>query len=147
MTIDAVLLEHAPRGVDDPMYVPWWAKGPYAEQKRTKYTLADGTTIEAGRVLVRGTGGPRSVPEGSPVCTPQPSVQKVTERPGKARTTPSRAEGPPDPVRELLQVHRTPAARLALCAKYGVDPAIITGAPNPGVGAMRLANALRRAIG
>jgi hypothetical protein len=56
-----------------------------------------------------------------------------------------KAARPLDTVQSLLIIHKTREARLALCAVWGIDPAIFTGAPNPGVAAMRLANALRRA--
>jgi hypothetical protein len=48
-----------------------------------------------------------------------------------------------DTVAQLLAIHRSSESRLALCSQYGVDPTILTGAPNPGVASMRLANALR----
>ena len=145
-TIDQVLAEHAPRGTGDPLYLPWWAKGEYARKNRTRYRLSDGSSIEAGRVVSRGTGSLRKPSEIARVPTPQPRAQKPTETPLRAFRTPStppRAPRELDAVARLLAANRTPESRLALCALWSIDPAILTGAPNPGVASMRLANALR----
>ena len=145
-TIDQVLAEHAPRGTDDPLYLPWWAKGEYARKNRTRYQLSDGSSIEAGRVVSRGTGSLRKPSEIARVPTPQPRAPKASETPLRVFRTPSKPPRAPrelDTVAQLLAIHRSPDSRLALCAQYGVDPAILTGAPNPGVASMRLANALR----
>lgn len=142
-TIDEVLLEHAPRGNDDPLYVPWWAKGEYARANGTKYRLEDGTVIEGGRIVVRGTGSPRSASKPEPVLTPQPPAARVSETPSRASRTPRKPARTPDLVDELLQMNRSRESRLVLCRAYGVDPAILDNAPNPGVASMRLANALR----
>jgi hypothetical protein len=145
-TIDQVLTEHNPRGTDDPLYLPWWAKGEYARKNGTKYRLSDGSCIEAGRIVSRGTGSLRKPSEIARVLTPQPSAQKASETPLRAFRTPSKPVQTPrelDAVAQLLADNRTPESRLALCAQYGVDPAILTNAPNPGVASMRLANALR----
>ena len=145
-TIDQVLTEHNPRGTDDPLYLPWWAKGEYARKNGTKYRLSDGSCIDAGRIVSRGTGSLRKPLEIARVPTPQPRVQKASETPLRGFPThskPVRTPKEPDLVSQLLAVHRSPESRLALCAQYGVDPTILTNAPNPGVASMRLANALR----
>jgi len=129
--------EHSPRPSGDCNYVPWWAKGEYARKNGTKYTTESGVVLIAGVA----TGRLPVAPKPAPVLTPQPRVQSATETPRKASATPARPT--PDPVAQLLAVHRTRDARLALCEQYGVNPSIFTGAPNPGVAAMRLANALR----
>ena len=136
----APLTEHNPRPVGDPDYVPWWARGAYARKHCTKYTTESGVTIVGGKATGRLLVEPRP----APVLTPQPRGISGTETPRKAPATPPRPARTPDFVTQLLAVHKTREARLELCAKYGVDPAIFTGAPNPGVASMRLANALRR---
>lgn len=136
----APLTEHAPRPAGDPDYVPYWAKGEYARRNGTSYTTESGVTVVHGQA----TGRLPVAPKAAPVSKPQPAPARATETPWKAAKTPSKA---PDLVAQLLALHRTPDARLGLCAKYGVDPAIFTGAPNPGVAAMRLANALRAKVG
>lgn len=145
-TIDQVLAEHAPRGTDDPLYLPWWAKGEYARKNRTKYQLSDGTAIDAGRVVSRGTGSLRKPSEIARVPTPQPRAPKASETPLRAFRTPSKPTRTPrelDYVARLLAANQTPESRLALCALWSIDPTILTNAPNPGVASMRLANALR----
>lgn len=145
-TIDQVLVEHAPRGTNDPLYIPWWAKGEYARKNGTKYQLSDGTCVESGRVVSRGTGSFRKPSEIARVHQPQPRAASGSRTPPVAFPTHSKPVGTPkapDLVAQLLAVHRSPESRLALCSQYGVDPTILTGAPNPGVASMRLANALR----
>jgi len=145
-TIDQVLAEHNPRGTDDPLYLPWWAKGEYARKNGTKYRLSDGSCIDAGRIVSRGTGSLRKPLEIARVPTPQPRVQKASETPLRAFQTPSKPPRAPrelDAVALLLAANRTPESRLALCALWSIDPTILTNAPNPGVASMRLANALR----
>lgn len=119
--------EHAPRPSGDPDYVPYWAKGEYARKNGYSFTTESGYTVREGAVVGRSTPTPR----------PPPPVRELPPVPKAAR--------PLDAVQSLLTVHKSREERLVLCAKYGVDPAIFTGAPNPGVAAMRLANALRRA--
>jgi hypothetical protein len=135
----APLTEHSPRPSGDPDYVPYWAKGEYARTRGTSYTTESGVTIVGGRATGRLPVASRP----APVLTPQPRAASVPETPRKASATPPKPTRTPDLVAQLLAVHKTREARLGLCAKYGVDPAIFTGAPNPGVAAMRLANALR----
>jgi hypothetical protein len=135
----APLTEHSPRPSGDPEYVPWWAKGEYARKNGTKYTTESGVTIVAGVA----TGRVPTHLRRDPVLVPQPTRPSATETPRKAPATPARPARSPDAVAQLLATHRTRDARLALCTLHGVDPAIFTGAPNPGVAAMRLANALR----
>ena len=135
----APLNEHSPRPVADPDYVPWWAKGEYARANGTKYTTESGVTIVGGKATGRLPVAPRP----APVPKAQPRAASVPETPRKAPATPPKPVRTPDLVAQLLAVHKTREARLELCAKYGVDPTIFTGAPNPGVAAMRLANALR----
>ena len=134
--VQAALDQHEPRPVGDPLYVPYWARGEYAAKAGTSYTMADGTKLAGGRIVVLGIA---SRPEELPKYRPQP--EKVTEVPRKptARVL--------DVVGQLLQEHRTPEARQALCRKHGIEWSIVATAPNPGVGTMRLANALRRIIG
>ena len=136
----APLAEHSPRPVADPDYVPWWARGEYARTNGTKYTTESGVVVIAGVATGRLPVAPRV----APVLAPQPRAASATETPRKASATPPKPARTPDLVTQLLAVHKTREARLGLCAKYGVDPAIFTGAPNPGVASMRLANALRR---
>ena len=135
----APLTEHSPRPVADPDYVPWWAKGEYARANGTKYTTESGVVIVGGKATGRLPVATRP----APVPTPQPRVASVPETPRKAPATPPKPARTPDLVAQLLAVHKSREARLELCAKYGVDPTIFTNAPNPGVAAMRLANALR----
>ena len=138
----APLTEHSPRPSGDPDYVPYWAKGEYARANGTKYTTESGVTIVGGRATGRLPVAPRP----APVPRVQPAASNATETPRKASATPSKPTRTPDLVAQLLAVHKTREARLGLCAKYGVDPAIFTNAPNPGVAAMRLANALRTKV-
>lgn len=134
--VQAALDQHEPRPVGDPLYAPYWARGAYAAKAGTSYTMADGTKLVGGRIVVLGSA---SRPEELPKYRPQP--EKATEVPRKpaARVL--------DRVGQLLQEHRTPEARQALCRRHGIEWSIVTTAPNPGVGTMRLANALRRIIG
>jgi hypothetical protein len=137
--VQAVLDEHAPRGSLDPMYVPWWAKGEYARKNKTTYRMTDGTVITAGAIVVRGSGvftRPPALFTSEPVPAPKP-VRVVEPEPRVE-------ESSPDLVKSLLVIHKSREARIALCGAYGIDPSIFTDAPNPGVAAMRLANALRR---
>jgi hypothetical protein len=119
--------EHCPRPAGDPDYVPYWAKGEFARRGGYSFTTESGYTVREGAVVGRSTPAPR----------PPAPVRELPPVPKAAR--------PLDTVQSLLIIHKTREARLALCAAYGIDPAIFTGAPNPGVAAMRLANALRRA--
>jgi hypothetical protein len=127
--------DHCPRPAGDPDYVPYWARGEFARKGGYSYTTESGYTLRDGELTGRLPRTPRS----EPVLTPQPL------RSGP-KATPPKAVRTPDRVQELLAEHRTRDSRLALCATYGVDPTIFTGAPNPGVAAMRLANALRKAL-
>lgn len=119
--------EHAPRPSGDPDYTPYWAKGEYARKNGYSYTTESGHTLREGTVVGHREPVPRTV-QAPRALPPVPKAAR-----------------PLDTVQSLLAIHRTREERLALCAKFGVDPAIFTGAPNPGVAAMRLANALRRA--
>lgn len=121
--------EHAPRPAGDPDYVPYWAKGEYARRGGYSFTTESGYTLREGSVVGRTTPAPRPAPAPAPRALPPV--------PRAARAL--------DAVQSLLAIHRTREERLALCARFGVDPTIFTDAPNPGVAAMRLANALRRA--
>lgn len=138
----APLTEHSPRPNGDPDYVPYWAKGEYARANGTKYTTESGVTIVGGRATGRLPVASRP----APVPKVQSAASNATETPRKASATPPKPARTPDLVAQLLAVHKTREARLGLCAKYGVDPAIFTNAPNPGVAAMRLANALRTKV-
>lgn len=145
--IHAVMVEHAPRGTDDPCYVPWWAKGEYARKNGTKYKTEEGSTVDAGRVVTEGHGR-RSEP--APVSKYHPAPEKATETPRKASETPSRAPRTlpattDDQAAELVATYRDRKGREFLCKKYGIDPGILD-APNPGIQSMRLRNALRRVI-
>ena len=119
--------EHAPRPSGDPDYVPYWAKGEYARKCGYSYTTESGHTLREGAVVGHREPAPRT-------------VQAVRELPPVPK-----AARPLDAVQSLLIIHKSRESRLALCTVWGIDPAIFTGAPNPGVAAMRLANALRRA--
>ena len=119
--------EPAPRPAGDPDYVPYWARGEYARKNGYSYTTESGHTLREGTVVGHREPAPRTV-QAERALPPVPKAAR-----------------PPDAVQSLLAIHRTREERLALCAKFGVDPAIFTGAPNPGGAAMRLANALRRA--
>lgn len=145
-TIEQALAEHNPRPSDDPLYIPWWAKGAYAHANGTKWQLPDGTQIANGRIVSMGSGDLRKASKPEPVYQPQPQAEKRTETPRRASATPSREKRAPDLVDELLQVYKTLDARTVLCVQYGINPAILREAPNPGVASMRLANALRKAI-
>lgn len=134
MTEFAPLLEHAPRPPGDPDYVPWWAKGEYARKNGTKYTTESGVVIASGEVIGRASIVPR-------VLTPQPTVSSATETPRK----PARIPREPDAAQRLLAECAGGAEKIALCKRYGLDPAILD-APNAGVATMRLLNALRRVL-
>jgi len=129
MTEFTVHTEHTPRPSGDPDYVPYWAKGEYARKNGYSYTTESGYTLREGSVVGRTAPAPRP--------TPTPAPRALPPVPKAAR--------PLDTVQSLLIIHKSRESRLALCAVWGIDPAIFTGAPNPGVAAMRLANALRRA--
>jgi len=131
--IHAALAEHAPRAGDDPLYVPWWAKDPKAE---FSWSLTDGTLIRAGKVVREGTGKFTERP-------PAPVRAETVEVRIRARIDHERSKSG-DAVLELVRANPRREQRGALCEKYGVDPAILDGAPNPGVATMRLVNALRR---
>ena len=137
-TVDQALLEHAPRGTSDPLYIPWWAKGEYAAKNGTKFQLADGTSIVSGKIVVRGTGDFTRAPAARQVLTPQPGTLS-------ARQTPRKPSKTPDEAQRILAEHRTPEERLALCKRYSLDPAMLDG-PNPGVVSMRIVNALRKCL-
>jgi len=137
-TVEIALAEHAPRGTADPLYIPWWAKGEYAAKNSTKFRLADGTSIIGGKIVVRGTGDFTKAPVLAQVLTPQ-------SRPSRATLTPRKAPKAPDEAQRILAEHRDPAARLALCKRYSLDPAILIG-PNAGVVSMRIVNALRKLL-
>jgi hypothetical protein len=133
--IHAALAEHAPRAGDDPLYVPWWAKDPKTE---FSWSLTDGTLIRAGKVVREGTGKFTERP-------PAPVRAETVEVRVRARIDHDRAKAKSsDVVLELVRAHPNRGQREALCEKYGIDPAILNGAPNPGVATMRLVNALRR---
>jgi len=133
--IHAALAEHAPRAADDPLYVPWWAKDTKAE---FSWSLTDGTLIRAGKVVREGTGRFTERP-------PAPVRAETVEVRIRARIDHDRKSAKPtNVVLELVRAHPGREQRAALCEKYGVDPAILNGAPNPGVATMRLVNALRR---
>lgn len=145
-TVEQVLAEHCPRSGDDPLYVPWWAKGEYAARIGTKWAMPDGTQIVGGRIVVRGSGAFPSASRAEPLSKPRPQAESARETPRRASSTPSRSKRPLDRVDELLQEHRTLDARTVLCVQHGIDPAILRDAPNPGVASMRLANALRKVL-
>jgi len=129
--------EHVPRPTGDPDYTPYWAKGEFARKNGYSYTTESGYTIRAGEVAEHRVPAPRA-PQVERELPPVPrAVRALPPVPKAARAL--------DAVQSLLIIHKTREERLVLCAKFGVDPAIFTGAPNPGVAAMRLANALRRA--
>lgn len=134
--------EHTPRPTGDPDYVPWWAKGEYARKGGTKYSTESGVIIEAGFATGRVPMHLRR----DPVLAPPPIPVSARETPRKVPATPAKPFHELDPAARLLATYRTREARLSLCGQYGVDPALYTSAPNPGVAAMRLANALRRIL-
>lgn len=145
--IHAVMVEHHPRGTDDPCYVPWWAKGEYARKNGTKYTTEEGSAVDAGRVVTEGHGR-RSEP--APVSKYRPEPEKATETPRKPEETPSRVTRTlpvttDDQAAELVATYRDRKGREFLCRKYGLDPGILD-APNAGIQSMRLRNALRKVI-
>jgi len=131
--------EHAPRPAGDPDYTPYWARGEFARKNGYSYTTESGYTIRAGEVAEHREPAPRApqTEHREPAPRTVQAVRALPPVPKAARAL--------DAVQSLLIIHKTREERLVLCAKYGVDPAIFTGAPNPGVAAMRLANALRRA--
>jgi hypothetical protein len=133
--IHAALAEHAPRAGDDPLYVPFWAKDPKSD---FSWSLTDGTLIRAGRVVREGTG---KFTERAPAPVRAETVEvRIRARLDHERTKAKSS----DVVLELVRAHPNRGQREALCEKYGIDPAILNGAPNPGVATMRLVNALRR---
>lgn len=138
----APLTQHTPRPAGDPDYVPWWAKGEYAKKNGTKYSTESGVIIEAGFATGRVPMHLRR----DPVPAPPPIPANARETPRKAPVTPVKPFHELDTAARLLATYRTRDARLSLCGQYGVDPALYTSAPNPGVAAMRLANALRRIL-
>jgi hypothetical protein len=133
--IHAALAEHAPRAGDDPLYVPFWAKDTKTD---FSWSLTDGTLIRAGRVVREGTG---KFTERAPAPVRAVPVEvRIRARLDHERTKAKAS----DVVLELVRAHPGREQRAALCEKYGIDPAILNGAPNPGVATMRLVNALRR---
>ena len=74
----------------------------------------------------------------------QPGIESVSETPREARATPPRVEAPTDRARQLVLECDGRAARVTLCKRFKIDPAILD-APNAGVATMRLLNALRKA--
>jgi hypothetical protein len=134
----AALDEHAPRPAGDPDYVPWWAKGEYARKNGTKYTTESGVVIESGWATGRVPMHLRR----EPVPTPPPTPASATETPRR----PARVPREPDAAQRLVAECAGRSERVALCRKYGLDPAILD-APNAGVATMRLLNALRKALG
>lgn len=141
----APLDEHAPRPAGDPDYVPYWAKGEYARRNGTRYTTESGVTVTAGVV----TEGSRRREEGEELYKYRPPVQKATEVPRRGserHQKAARTPREPDLVDQLLKINKTLDARTVLCKSYGIDPGILTSAPNPGVATMRLANALRKLV-
>jgi len=134
--VQAALDQHEPRPVGDPLYAPYWARGAYAAKAGTSYTMADGTKLVGGRIVVLGSAsGPLELSK----YRPQPEKAAEVPRKPAARVL--------DVVGQLLQEHRTPEQRQKLCRKHGIDWSIVATAPNPGVGTMRLANALRKILG
>lgn len=134
----AALDEHNPRPAGDPDYVPWWAKGEYAKKNGTKYTTESGVVIESGWATGRVPMHLRR----DPVPTPQPAPASATETPRR----PARVPREPDAAQRLVAECNGGAEKIALCKKYGLDPAILD-APNAGVATMRLLNALRKVLG
>lgn len=128
------LEEHNPRPAGDPEYVPWWAKGEYAKKNGTKFTTESGVVIASGEVIGRASITPR-------VHQPQPTAPSATETPRK----PPRVPREPDAAQRLVAECNGGAEKIALCKRYGLDPAIMD-APNAGVATMRLLNALRRVL-
>jgi len=149
--LQAALDEHHPRPDGDPLYVPYWAKGAFARTHGTSYTLGDGSVVRGGEIAQVGTGASRSASSAAELPQYRAGVERGSEVPAVRPATPARSERPPtkelDAVAKLLREHSTPEQRRALCERYGIDWTTVTSAPNPGVGSMRLANALRRALG
>ena len=81
---------------------------------------------------------------GSRVSSPECAPLRVTETPREPRATPSR-DAAPDRARQLVQECDGRVARVALCKRYRINPAILD-APNAGVATMRLLNALRKIL-
>jgi hypothetical protein len=133
----APLHEHSPRPSGDPDYVPYWAKGEYARANGTSYTTESGVTIVGGKATGRLPVAPRP----APVLTPQPAAPSAPETPRKATKTPRE----PDAAQRLVAECNGGAEKIALCKRYGLDPAILD-APNAGVATMRLLNALRKVL-
>ena len=149
--VQAALDDHNPRPVGDPLYVPYWARGAYARAHSTQYTMQDGTHLVAGRIERLGKEASRSASSSEELPQYRAPVERPTESPrstvavlSRGASTPTRE---PDAVTVLLRQHSTKESRMALCAKHGIDWALVESAPNPGVGAMRLANALRSRLG
>lgn len=133
----APLTEHSPRPSGDPDYVPYWAKGEYARANGTSYTTESGVTIVGGKATGRLPVAPRP----APVLTPQPAAPSAPETPRK----PTRVPREPDAAQRLVAECNGGAEKIALCKRYGLDPAILD-APNAGVATMRLLNALRKVL-
>jgi hypothetical protein len=138
--VQEALDDHNPRPPGDPLYVPYWAKGSLARAGGYRYTMQDGSEIHAGRIARLGKEAPPSASSGPELPKYPTRVERPTER------VPDPKKGV-DRVGELLRQHRTRESRMELCRVHGVDWSIVEGAPNAGVGAMRLANALRSKLG
>lgn len=150
--VQAALDDHNPRPTGDPSYVPYWAKGEIARANGYSYTLEDGTQIKGGVITYvgQGTKAREEGSRGGELHKYPETPERPREAARKAEEPRSRAERPPkrepDLVGQLLQLHKTPEARRELCERYNIDWSIVESAPNPGVGSMRLANALRRCV-
>ena len=135
--IDEVLLEHNPRPTNDPLYVPWWAKGEYARVNKTRYTLADGTLIECGKVVRRA---PRKGGLVAPPYRPEPEVANATEVPRKAHEIRDEAREAFDACVGVDQVY-------ALLERWHLSRDLWDlPAPNNGVRKMRVLNQVRKAM-
>ena len=149
MSFEHALTEHSPRGVGDPFYIPWWAKIPQLDGDPKTFRAWDGTEIRGGKIVTQGSSFRGFVAELKPKLQ-TPGVENMAPSPRKVLPSASRPKGGayiPDWAAEALrEAGKDLGARVALCAKYGIDyVALVAGAPNPGVASMRVVNALRRA--
>lgn len=148
MSFELAVDEHAPRTVGDPFYIPWWAKVPKLDGEPKTYRAWDGTEIQGGKIVTRGSsfrGFEATMRQPQKVVrneTPPPSLPEVLP----LRSKPAVKANIPDWASEALrEAGKCPDARAKLCSLHGIDyAALVAGAPNAGVATMRIVNALRR---
>lgn len=77
----------------------------------------------------------------------KPSGRGLGDSPGGSRgSVPRVVPGPGDEASRRVRECFTEEELIALCREFGLDPAIVTSAPNRGVGKMRVSNAIRKIL-